>query len=124
MLTDTDLTNPYVLSYLADCAGPDNKQSPGSAFLLEVAADAQEADPEQDPADEARRIADEAVYRQESRGTYSMILAAVDICAYQEDIEDVQAPTTDAVDLLRAGLYMIAERLASTILQKQSADDY
>ena len=120
MLTDEETRNPYLLSSLADCATPDNPQSPGAAFLLEVADEAANGPrTEADPYDEASRIANEAVYRQESRGSHGLILAAVDLCAYREETEDLIEPTNDVHHLLTVGLYMIAERLAAAILTEQ-----
>ena len=118
MLTTEDFQNPYTLARLADCATPDNKQSPGAAFLLDVADDyrrAAEDRPDTDPDDLPYDIADEATLRLESRGSHGLILAAVDLCAYSEDIDDLAEPTTDAHRLLTLGLYVIAERLIRTL---------
>ena len=118
MLTTEDFQNPYILARLADCATPDNPNSPGAAFLLEVAADyarAVDDRPDTDPDDLPFTIADEACYRLESRGTHGLILAAVDLCAYREDVSDYTEPTTDAHHLLQTGLYVIAARLVHAL---------
>ena len=120
MLTTEDSQNPYILSRLADCATPDNKQSPGAVFLLDVAnaygdARGNNDDGSGDTDDLPHEIADQACYRLESRGTHGLILAAVDLCAYREDIDDYAEPTTDAHRLLTLGLYVIAERLVQAL---------
>ena len=113
-----EYANPYILSRLADCATPDNPNSPGAAFLLEVADDyrrAAEERPDTDPEDLPHEIADQACYRLESRGSHGFILAAVDLCAYREDVSEYTEPTTDAHRLLTLGLYVIAERLVQAL---------
>ena len=118
MPTTEDSQNPYVLSRLADCATPDNPNSPGAAFLLDVADDyrrAAEDRPDTHPEDLPYDIADEATLRLESRGTHGLILAAVDLCAYREDIDDYAEPTTDAHRLLTLGLYVIASNLVQAL---------
>ena len=125
MLTPEDYENPYILSRLADCATPDNKQSPGAAFLLEVAnaygdARGNNDDGSGDTDDLPHEIADEVVTATESRGTHGLILAAVDLCAYREDIDDYAEPTTDAHRLLTLGLYVIAERLTAALQTEEN----
>ena len=125
MLTPDDYANPYLLSRLADCATPDNPNSPGAAFLLEVADDfrrAADERPDTDPDDLPHEIADEACYRLESRGTHGLILAAVDLCAYREDVTDYTEPTHDAHRLLTIGLYVIASNLIHA-LQTENEED-
>ena len=120
MLTTEDFQNPYILARLADCATPDNPSSPGAAFLLDVAdaygdARGNADDGSADTDDLPFTIADEACYRLESRGTHGLILAAVDLCAYREDVSDYTEPTTDAHHLLQTGLYVIAARLVHAL---------
>lgn len=117
MLTEEDFTNPYTLSRLADCATPDNKQSPGAVFLLDVADDYQnraDAYGDTDPDDLPFTIADDACYNAESRGTHGFILAAVDLCAYQEDV-DHGDPNATAHSILTAAMFQIAARLIQAL---------
>jgi len=129
MLTPDDYANPYVLSRLADCATPDNPNSPGAAFLLEVAdayTRAAEERPDTHPDDLPAEIAAEAVYSLLSNFTHSVHLAGTDLCAYRdadEVAEDCgpevlhEYPNAQGIVTVALchGLYVIAERLVQAL---------
>ena len=135
MLSPDDYANAYILSRLADCATPDNPQSPGAAFLLEVAdayRDAPNARPDTPPDELPGEIAAETVYGLLSDFTHSVHLTGTDLCAYREADELADDAGADSLHeypnalgivtcALCHGLYVIAERLVQA-LQTETDD--
>ena len=124
MMTESkaEIRSAYALANLADCATPDTPTSAGAAFLLGVqqtVRDDYERDDLND--DTAHEIADAAV------PTYTGDLwrTFVDLAAYQEDPTELGVEDGSDMDqAARVCLYMIAERLASALIEEiREADD-
>lgn len=120
--------NAYELANMADVASPDSSESQGALFLLDILSDVNEftADALQgaDLGDEAHTIADEAVYRLESRGTYRKWAAFCDLAAWQEDPSDLGYESfSDLNEGADVCLFMIADRLAMTLLEELAAEE-
>jgi hypothetical protein len=122
--------SPFHLATLADCASPDSVDSPGAVFLARIARDVAEwvegymdANPSERPGsidmgDAANEIADGAV----PIYTHNRWATFVDLAAYVEDVSELMSDAGD--DLTAAAgvaLYMIAERLVTTLAEELSA---
>lgn len=121
-----DQENIQRLAKDAGCCGPDSVTSPGASFLRLVAGDVierveymieQDADLESvDWEDEAHEAADSCV----PIYTYEMWKTFVDLCAWQEDINET-FPIADIDgmnDMAQIALFIIGERLARSVLEK------
>jgi len=110
----------WELARMAGCYSPDTDDSPGARFLSRVQDDVIEL--ESDGAldeDSAHEIADSAVpiYTRELWSTF------VDLGAYCEDASELGATADDMDACARVCLYMIAERLASALIEESDEDD-
>lgn len=109
-----DITNVTALANAADCEAPATAQ--GAEFLRDIAQDAY--DGEGDP----HQIAEGAVYRLESTGTFWKWQVFVDLQAYREDVSGYGI-VDDMDRLANAALYEIAQRLASAVLTQREMED-
>lgn len=120
---DTSCT-AYALANDAGVACPDGLASPGAVFLEHVrdalaeriAHDAEEV--ARDPQDVAHEIADGAVpiYTADVWATFS------DLAAWQVDTDDYVTAEDDMTRRASIALYVVAERLASTLLDQWAAE--
>lgn len=120
----THSLNAYELSRLADCGEPDKPDSLGAQFLLGVQDAVNEAltpgNVYEEGNDAAHEIADNAV----PVYTYIKWQTFVDLCAWQEDLDDwIGSGTKDIDDLSNIALYIIAERLAMLLFEEASQPD-
>lgn len=103
--------SPYELASIADIATPSSKSSPGADFMESIQSvmmDYLSSELEQVPINEAAD-ASLNVY------TYDIWLQFVDLCAYNEDIDDIAGDTMDMTQRASLALYLIAERLIDTL---------
>lgn len=109
----------YSLASIAHCGSPDSSSSPGALFLYDVAEAVAESIEEGDWGDdEPARIADEAAYSAEARGTHKKWRIFIDLAAYQEDPSELGADASDMSKAADVCLYMIAERLAFALAER------
>lgn len=116
--------NAYQLAGMAECQCPDSLESPGAALLLSVAAAV--ADRWQELADmgedERRDVAAEIADQAPSIYTHRRWVEFVDVCAYQEDLEEF-GPIEDMEKAAGLALYLICERLAVALLEGIDEDE-
>lgn len=111
----------YELARIADVQSPDDAfESPGAQFLLGIAEDVKDRRGygELDE-DSAHEIADSAV----PVYTYKMWQTFVDLCAWDEDLDDLGGSTGDMTKDAMAALYLIASRLAYALIEEGTDDD-
>jgi len=113
--------NAYQLASLVGCASPDTLDSPGARFLLRVQDSARElvegAEPGEDLTDAIHERADAAV----PIYTHEMWATFVDLGAYEEVVTEY-GPIEDMGQAAQVALYMIAERLLSTLVEEARTD--
>lgn len=112
----------YALACFAECggvSGPDTSESAGARFLdrvrdalLEGMEHRENCQDTSAHDDFVWEIADGAV----PIYTHERWLAFVDLAAYQEDISDLCADTSDLTVAAGVALYMIAERLCHALI--------
>lgn len=117
----TEARTPWQLARMAGCADPDAVDSPGAAFLQNVASatiEACEYAGAWDP-DDAHEIADGAVpvYTGEMWRTF------VDLAAWVEDLDELGGSTGDMTRDASVALYLIASRLAYAVGDEWAPDD-
>jgi hypothetical protein len=108
--------NAYQLANIADIQSPDQKDSPGAVFLLSVQDAVNEAieDKYQDMDEAAHEIADNAV----PVYTYQMWQTFIDLCAWNEDPSEFGRESEDMSQQAGVCLYLIANRLADTLIEE------
>jgi hypothetical protein len=115
----------YGLSADAECGSPDSHESAGAAFLVSVRDDILDRLTSFDADDREAFLRDadtlEDVVHEVADGavpiyTYPKWQAFVDLQAYEEDVTDLAAENADMESRAGTALYMIAERLASTLI--------
>jgi hypothetical protein len=122
---ETETRTVWNLARMADCADPDTAGSAGADFLQHVRIDTAEAirdgrHHEDDPHDLAHEIADQCV----PIATYTVWATFVDLAAWQEDLDELGGSSGDMEQDAKVSLYMIAQRLASALLEEAAeADD-
>lgn len=112
-----DIDNINSLARAAESFLPSTEEA--GAFLLEIAEEASDWHGDDDIDDVAHHIADGAVYRLESRGTFGKWHVFVDLGAYCEDVSLFSQTSMDKQ--ADVALYQIAQRLAYAILSKREA---
>lgn len=116
--------HPYGLARRAGCVCPDAADSPGGDWLDTVRRVALErADELQGEDDwEGSRLSDVAWEAADSVVpiyTHTRWTVFADLCAWQEDVSELGYDgSSDMTQLAGVALYMIAERLVSSILQE------
>lgn len=117
----TETLNAYQLANLAGVLTPDSLDSPGAVFLCTIQEDVSEAlrfGIEDDENDAAHEIADGCV----PVYTFKMWQTFTDLAAWQEDISDFGSnDKDDMTQRAMTCLYMIAYRLALTLIQEAQA---
>lgn len=122
-LEDLKDLNAYQLASMAGCQYPDSLESPGAVLLLSVAADVADRWPdlvdlrEDDRRDVAAEIGD-----QPSIYTHRKWQEFVDLCAYQEDLDEF-GPVDDMEKGASLALYLICERLAVALIEAMGDED-
>jgi hypothetical protein len=116
-----DVTDPDAhdgMGFSADQGTTPVEGSPGAKFLRSVAYDVANLLDEADE-DTPSEIADSAVpiYTHEMWSTF------VDLAAYTEDISELGAEDAEMDKQAATALYMIAERLASALIEAETDDD-
>lgn len=111
--TTTNHRSIYTLAILARCADPNSADSPGGRFLRRVeTATLETVEDDQDVDDARHEIADGAV----PVHTHDRWQTFVDLAAYNEDLEELAGTSGDMTANAGFALYLIAERLAGTLL--------
>lgn len=113
--------NVYELADLADCAGPDTRESAGAEFLRDIYAAATEYRDgyAADDSDAASEIADGTV----PVYTGEVWAAFVDLSAWREDPTELGYDGSDMEQAAKVCLYMIGERLAIALMEQASETD-
>jgi hypothetical protein len=125
--------NAFQLARLADCSSPDTLESAGARFLLGVQEDVAETvdyytdgSTDDQRTEDSHEIANNAV----PIYTHDLWLTFVDLGAYNEDLDEVCFPwgnlQDDSENYPHTALYLIAERLATALLDDitSSEDDH
>lgn len=127
-LADVRELNSRQLARLADVSSPDSLDSPGALFLARVRDSIVDAAGEvgrlvdedgcivgdDEASDLAHEVADEAP----SIYTHEVWTQFVDLCAYDEDLEDYVDESSDMESRARVALYLIAGRLALALVDE------
>lgn len=112
---------PYQLALDADCANPNSHTSAGAALLDNVrdaVIEAVKFDPElatEDGFNRGRDITHEIADAAPSVYTGQKWAEFADVGAYLEDISELASDSTDMDNMGSVALYVIAERLATTL---------
>jgi hypothetical protein len=112
----------FYLSSLADCGSPDSTESAGFEFLASVrdnVLDRLDPDTWDDRADFERvtqDLASEIAGEAPDYRTYTKWRQFVDLCAFQEDLDDWGGASGDWDKDSDSALVMIAERLVGALL--------
>lgn len=114
----------YALASDADCASPDNSESPGALFLVRVRDSVLEhveaiRDKRDDFGSEFEYVGMDAEIADSSVPIYThdLMLTYVDLAAYNEDVSDFGAPT-DGIQHAQFALYTVARNLVSTLAEE------
>lgn len=119
----------YVLARMADTYSPDSSTSPGTIWLKRVRDDLAErveyesdSYPELSPAELAEHVRDGDIVHEVADGmvpiyNHDRMQVLVDLGAYLEDISDYGEPE-DVLTAAGWSLYVVAERLAVTLLEE------
>lgn len=119
-MNDTETYTAYRLANMADCACPDNSESPGALFLRSIAFDyAERKEYGEVDEDTAHEIADGAP----SIYTYTRWQQFVDLGAWQEDLDELGGPTNDMEQNAGVCLYLIAARLVAALAAEDEDED-
>jgi hypothetical protein len=113
----TDRT-AWQLARLADVTDPDSPTSPGAVWLDRVAGLADDIEPSETSdgyrADAITEAADSAV----PIYTHERWQVFVDLAAYNEDVTELGAESSDLTACAGIALFMIAERLLTALLDE------
>jgi hypothetical protein len=115
--------NAYRLASMADVPSPDAADSPAARFLERIQSDVNDLTIEdwdhETRYDAAHEIADGAV----PIYTHERWRVFVDLCAYNEDLDEVGGSSGDMTQDAAVALYMIAERLVLALLDERLDTD-